>query len=36
MPVHRPTLPLAEVTIKNVLDMLHNEVYSNCRKKGKR
>lgn len=29
--VHRPSLPLADVSIEDVLNVLHYEVYSNCR-----
>lgn len=31
VPIHRPSLPLADVSIEDVLNVLHYEVYSNCR-----
>lgn len=31
VPVQRPPLPLADVSVQNVLDVLHDEVYGNCR-----
>lgn len=30
VPVQRPTLPLADVSVQDVLDVLHDEVYGNC------
>lgn len=29
--VHRPSLPLADVSVQDVLNVLHYEVYGNCR-----
>lgn len=29
--IHRPSLPLADVSVQDVLNVLHYEVYGNCR-----
>lgn len=31
VPVQRPPLPLADVSVQDVLNVLHDEVYGNCR-----
>lgn len=36
VPVHGPPLPLADVAVEDVLDVLHNEVDRNCGGRGNR
>lgn len=33
VPVQRPPLPLADVPVQDVLNVLHDQVYGNCREK---